>query len=58
MGKIYVLKGSNEYWHEIDEGDLPKWVQDGSITEGDLVVYPEKVFVAKEQKVIKLEEVM
>ena len=57
MGKIYVLKKDN-YWHEIDEKDLLKWVQDGSITEGDLVVYPEKVFVAKEQKVVKLEEVM
>jgi len=57
MGKIYVLEKS-KYWHEIDEADLPKWIQDGSITEGDLVVYPEKVFVAKEQKVVKLEEVM
>ncbi len=58
MGKIYVLKGSKEYWDEIDEGDLLKWIQDGSITEGDLVVYPEKVFAAKGQKVIKLEELM
>ena len=57
MGKIYVLKKDN-YWHEIDEKDLLKWIQDGSITEGDLVVYPEKVFAAKEQKVVKLEEVM
>jgi len=57
MGKIYVLEKS-KYWHEIDEKDLSKWIQDGSITEGDLVVYPKKVFVAKEQKVVKLEEVM
>ncbi len=50
MAKIAVL--TNHYgeksWHLIESKELSLWLKDGSIQEGDLVIYPKKVKEAKE----------
>ena len=55
MKIVYVLKRETS-WHEIKEEELKEWLKDGSIQEGDLIVYPKKVLIATEVKEIKLEE--
>ena len=40
---VYVLKKEDKYWYKILESELKEWMEDGSLDEGDLVVYPDKV---------------
>jgi len=54
--KVYILKKVTKYWHEIEEKELNEWLEDGSIEEGDLIIYPKKILAAKRVSEIKLEE--
>lgn len=45
-----------KYWHIINEDELGKWLHDGSIDEGDKIVYPDRimdVILKKELKCVK-----
>ena len=54
--EIYVLQKEGN-WTAIKEKNLDKWLADGSISEGDRVVYPELVMIGKSTvKMIKLEK--
>lgn len=46
---IFILhKHNGEYqgWNELSQEDFKTWQKDGSIDEGDLIVYPRKVCIA------------
>ena len=53
--KVFVLckhNGENQEWHEIDAADVPDWTEDGSIRDGDRVVFPSKVLLAKNKTIL------
>ena len=52
---IYVLSNG---WHQLDEKDLETWVKDGSLKEGDLIIYPAKKFIVEERIVPTLTAVL
>ena len=46
MNEIIVLNkhdGWNQVYHIIKESELKKWLEDGSLEEGDRIVYPNKI---------------
>jgi hypothetical protein len=55
--KVFVLKDSgSEGWSEINERDIDKWIKDGSIKAGDLIVIPKTVMRAVAKTEIELRE--
>jgi len=54
--KIYVLSdGSERTWHIIDANDLQLWLNDGSLEDGDIIIYPEKIKVVKSKTTLSVE---
>jgi len=54
--KVFVLIDRYEkYWHHIKESELEDWKKDGSLHDGDLIVYPEKVLKVEEKTETKIE---
>ena len=45
---LYVLC-SDKTWHTIQENALNDWVKDGSIKEGDMIILPRVIKIAKNQ---------
>lgn len=56
MGIFILSKHNGEYqgWHEIDKKQLKEWMSDGSINEGDTIVYAKKVMKVVMEKKLKL----
>lgn len=56
--RVFILeKGNNGYdkfWNEVKREDFDKWVTDGYIGDGDLVVFSDNVLVAYEKKEVTL----
>jgi hypothetical protein len=58
---IFILKkhdGECQSWYSIKQGELKTWMKDGSLEEGDMIIYPkiikrievelkEKIFLKK-----------
>ena len=51
---VFVLIDYNYHWHRIKQNELKKWLEDGSLKEDDLVVYPYKIFKIKKKSHLKL----
>jgi len=54
---VFVLhkhNGDYQSWNQLDESELNKWLNDGSIDHGDLIIYPNKILKAVSQKDIIL----
>ena len=51
-----MSKHNGEYqgWSEIDEEDLTVWLADGSLHEGDKIIYPKIVKTVVENKTLEL----
>jgi hypothetical protein len=45
---LYVLC-SDKTWHTIQENALDSWIKDGSIKEGDMILLPRVIKIAKNQ---------
>ena len=56
MKLIILSKHNGEYqnWNEIEETELNTWMIDGSLQDGDKVVYPNKVLEVKVKKQLEL----
>ena len=51
--KVIILDRSGSY-SIIDENDVSKWMDDGSLSEGDVIIIPKQVFVVVEKKMLGL----
>ncbi len=43
---VFVLcphNGDNQSWHKLSEKELEIWKSDGSLSAGDMIVYPKKI---------------
>ena len=54
---IFILKTSSYKWYKAEEKELENWLNDGSLAEGDLIVYPQTVKVVKKIVKLKVEKV-
>jgi len=59
--KVFVLKDSNSeatgtQWFRIDQKDVDKWMTDGSLEPGDMVVIPKTVMRVIAEKKLHLSE--
>ncbi len=54
--RVFILKKESSYYHEINAEELSKWVKDGSISEGDLIIISKKVYQAVKEIKLNLEE--
>ena len=55
--RIFLLSkhnGENQTWNEIKIEEYFKWISDGSIQDGDLIVISKKVIEAYEKKSVEL----
>jgi hypothetical protein len=44
--ELIILKkhdGECQSWHSIKQGELKTWIKDGSLKEGDMIVYPKTI---------------
>jgi len=57
---IILHKHNGEYqgWMEIQEKDLEKWMSDGSIEEGDTIIYPKKSLSVVLEKKLRLNDAL
>jgi hypothetical protein len=58
---IFILhehNGDYQGWTEIKRYELEEWRKNGSIEEGDLVVFPQDILIAEKFEEIQLKEFM
>lgn len=44
---VFVLKKSNYVWYKVNLDEFDDWMRDGSISSGDIIVYPKDIKVAR-----------
>lgn len=57
--RIIILSknsGGQQLWQEIEDSQLKRWLKDGSIREGDKVVYPDKIMEVVATTTLSLEK--
>ena len=57
--KVFVLKGiqgKNGRWFHIDQKDAEKWLEEGTLSPGDMVVIPKTVMRVIAEKKLHLSE--
>lgn len=54
---LHKHNGENQCWSEIPEGKLNEWMKDGSIEEGDVIIYPQKSLSVVMKKTLELNDV-
>ena len=53
---LYKHNGENQCWIEIPKGKLNSWMIDGSINEGDTIIYPQKSMSVVMKKTLELND--
>jgi hypothetical protein len=54
---LHKHNGENQCWSEIPEGQLNSWMVDGSLEEGDTIIYPQKSMSVVMKKTLELNDV-
>lgn len=55
---LHKHDGESKKWSEIPESQLDTWMNDGSIEEGDIIIYPRKSMSVTLKKTLQLNDTL